>query len=65
MQRSLYLQYLSAVWYPDIDRLRRLVPLALEDATATDAVLGRLAGSLDLQKAEGNPWTDLVEAMGL
>lgn len=65
MQRSLYLQYLSAVWYLDADRLRRLVPLALEDATATDAVLGRLAGSLDLPKTKGTPWTDLVKAMGL
>jgi len=65
MARSLYVQYLSAVWYPDADRLKRLVPLALEDATATDAVLGRLVGALGLQAREGTPFADLVAAMGL
>ena len=65
MQRSLYLQYLSAIWYPDIWRLKALLPLALEDATATDAVLGRLIGAISLGEQPGISFERLVEVMGL
>ena len=40
-----YLQFLSAIWANHAPQLKRLLPLALGNLTATDAVLGRLIGA--------------------
>lgn len=63
--RPLYVEFLSAVWHSNATLLKRLVPLALDDATATDAVLGRLMGLAAQENWIGPSLTRLVEAMHL
>jgi hypothetical protein len=48
-RRNYRLQYLSAVWRDNPKQLKALLPLALEDITSTDAILGRLLGTLASQ----------------
>jgi hypothetical protein len=48
-ERSLYVQYLSAMWAQDTDALKKLLPLALDDLTTADAVLGRMLGVVKVQ----------------
>jgi hypothetical protein len=65
MERRLYVEFLSAVWYDDAARLRRLLLLALDDATAADAVLGRLLGIEAAHMRADRPFLALVKTMNL
>jgi hypothetical protein len=66
MLRSYRLQYLSAVWREDTALLKALLTLALEDLTATDAILGRLLGTMVAQApVYDEALTGLMEAMKL
>ena len=65
MERNLYLEFLSAVYYPDADRLKQLLPLTLDDAITIDAVLGRLFSVLAEEKRPQEPFGKLITAMGL
>ena len=61
----LYVEFLSAVWHDDAARLRRLLLLALDDATTADAVLGRLLGIEAAHMRADRPFLALVRAMDL
>ena len=59
MERGLYIEFLSALWHDKATPLKRLLPLALDDATTTDAVLGRLLGVEAQQRHPGKPFLAL------
>jgi hypothetical protein len=63
MGRGIALDFLSAHWHDDPARLKRLMRLALNDATAAGAVLGRLLGSLVLGPRPSRTFRDLLAAM--
>jgi hypothetical protein len=63
--RSYYVQFLSAIWARDAHRLKRLVPLSLDDPVAMDAVMGRLVGALVLRGFKGERLRRLATAMYL
>ena len=63
MERGLYIEFLSALWCDDTARLKRLLPLTLDDATTADAVLGRVLGVEALQARAGRPFLQLVKAL--
>jgi len=65
MERSMYVQYLSAIWSQDAVKLKKLVLLALDDPTATDAVMGRLVGALAAKGLTSNQVARLVRATGM
>ncbi len=65
MMHSLHIQFLAALWRMHPDRLKRLVPLALTDVTAMDAVLGRLFAGLAAQGPGGQSFKSLVQEMGI
>lgn len=46
MERAVFIEFLSSIWAENPDRLIKLLPLALDDVTATDAVFSRILGSL-------------------
>ncbi|MCJ7557024.1 MAG: hypothetical protein MUP90_08940, partial [Gammaproteobacteria bacterium] len=46
MERALFIEFLSSIWAANPARLIKLVPLALDDVTATDAVFSRILGSV-------------------
>jgi hypothetical protein len=63
LERGLFIEFLSALWFDDAPRLKRLLPYALDDATAADAVLGRLLGVLSLPIRPGRPFLQLVKVL--
>ncbi|RPI24813.1 MAG: hypothetical protein EHM61_16070 [Acidobacteria bacterium] len=63
LERGLFIEILSALWFGDAPRLKRLLPFALDDATTADAVLGRLVGAETLQVEPGRPFLQLVKAL--
>jgi hypothetical protein len=63
LERGLFIEFLSALWFDNTARLKRLLPLALDDATTTDAVLGRLLGTEALRAGPGRPFLQLVKAL--
>lgn len=64
MLRSLRLQFLAAVRADDAQWLKYLARLALDDATALDAILGRLYGVLAGSPQADEPFGRLIQAMG-
>lgn len=65
MGRGIALDFLSAHWQDDPARLKRLLPLAVNDATAAGAVLGRLLGSFASRPRPSRTFLDLLAAMDL
>jgi hypothetical protein len=65
MGRGIALDFLSAHWHDDPVRLKRLLPLALNDATAAGAVLGRLLGSFASRPRPAHTFANLLAAMDL
>ncbi|MBN1136324.1 MAG: hypothetical protein JXM73_07050 [Anaerolineae bacterium] len=63
MARSLRIQFLAALWAGEPEWLVRLVQPALDDATALDAVLGRLLGALAQVPQPDRPFERLVSEM--
>jgi hypothetical protein len=63
MARLLFLEFLSAIWHADAARLRQLIPLALEDATTIDAMVGHLLGLEAQQSNPSRPFLNLCRAM--
>jgi len=63
LERGLFIELLSALWLPNAVRLKRLLPLALDDATTADAVLGRLLGVEASHVRPGGPFMQLVNAL--
>jgi hypothetical protein len=65
LERGLFIEFLSSLWFDNAALLKRLLPLALDDATTTDAVLGRLLGVEALQARPGRPFLQLVKALNI
>jgi hypothetical protein len=65
LQRSIYIQFLSALWHVNPERLRLLVPLAIDETTAIDAVFARLSSTFIGKEVEKKRFVDLVKTMGL
>jgi hypothetical protein len=65
LERGLFVEFLSALWSADERRLKRLLPLALDDATTADAVLGRLLGLKASQPPVGQPFGALLAALDI
>jgi hypothetical protein len=63
LERGMFIELLSALWSDNAARLKRLLALALDDATTADAVLGRLLGVEALQTQPGRPFLQLVKAL--
>jgi hypothetical protein len=61
MERGLYIEFLAALWCDDIARLKRLLLLALDDTTTTDAVLGRLLGGEAHELRPDRPFAQLLK----
>lgn len=52
LDRFLFLEFLAALWAGWPEQLARLLPLALDDVTATDAVFGRLLSQPGVEAAQ-------------
>lgn len=63
LERGLFIEFLSALWSDNAERLKRLLPLAVDDATTADAVLGRLLAVEALQARPERPFLQLVRAL--
>lgn len=63
LEKGLFIEFLSALWSDNASILKRLLPLALDDATTADAVLGRLLAVEALQAKPGRPFLELVKAL--
>jgi hypothetical protein len=65
MVRALRIQFLAALWSEQPELLKRLVPLALTDVTAMDAVLGRLFAQWGKEMQADRPFERLAHAMNI
>jgi hypothetical protein len=63
LERGLFIEFVSALWFDAPARLKRLLPLGLDDATTADAVLGRWLGVEALNDRPGAPFLQLVKAL--
>jgi hypothetical protein len=65
LERGVFIEFLSALWFDNGAQLKRLLPFVLDDATTADAVLGRLLGVESLQALPGRPFLQLVNALNI
>ena len=63
LERGLFIEFLSALWSYNAELLKRLLPLAVDDATTADAVLGRLLGVEAQQARPERPFYRVVKAL--
>ena len=60
-----YIQVLSAQWMGQLSSLQALVPLALDNPTALDAVLGRLVGTMANEEKHLPALAAMADAMNI